>query len=54
VPRELTKQDRKVLELADKYVREQMEARRSSSDPIDWRGFHTETGPVLVALSKAS
>lgn len=52
--RALTEQDKKVLEIANKYVRSQLFDRKWPSDrgPVDWRTYHEVTKVQLAGYTR--
>lgn len=49
--RKLNATDKRILELADKYVRAQLES-KTATMPIQWRQFHESTRKELATYSK--
>lgn len=50
--RPLSETDKKVLQLADRYVRDVMIARARPAEPINWRDYHEAAKRQLLAYPR--
>ena len=52
VVKALNSRDKKILKLADQYVREVLERRAKPDAPIDWRSYYTVAKTELAAYPR--
>lgn len=50
--RALSDQDKAVLQLADRYVRDVLVARARPAEPVDWRGYHEAAKRQLMTYPR--
>lgn len=48
----LTAQDKRVLEIADRYVNSYIQARVYKFDPVDWREYYKVTRNQLLTYAR--